>query len=136
MELVIDANILFSALIRDSNVRRFLLFSGHSFYVPEFIFEEINEHIEEIRKKTLLSKSEIREILDFLLVFGNIKIIPLDEIKNYRNEALKISPDPDDAPYVALALKLKCAIWSNDKSLKEKQDAVKVYNSEEVLRMK
>lgn len=43
----------------------------------------------------------------------------LDEIKSYKNKALKILPDPDDAHCIALALKRKCAIWSNDKNLKK-----------------
>ena len=49
-------------------------------------------------------------------------------------EAKEISPDPDDVPYLALALKLGCAIWSNDKELK-KQSVVKVYNTQEILQL-
>src|SRR3989344_1462342 len=135
MELVLDANILFSALIRDSHTRHFLLFSGHSFYTPEFVFEEINNHMDEIKEKTMLSEPEIREILGNIIAFGGIKIIPLDELKSHRDEAKRISPDPDDSHYVALALKHRCAIWSNDKDLKEKQNAVKVYSSEDILKM-
>ena len=54
MELVLDTNVLFSALIKDSRIRHFLLFSGHSFYTPEFVFEEINAHMDEIKEKTEL----------------------------------------------------------------------------------
>lgn len=136
MEFVIDANVLISALIRNSHVRHFLLFSGNSFYTPEFIFEEIKEHIEEIKQKSSLSEAEIKDLLDYILVISDIKIIPLDELKEYKNEAKRISPDPDDAHYIALALKLKCSIWSNDKELKDKQNSVNVYNSEEILMMK
>lgn len=136
MEFVLDANVLISALIRDSHTRHFLLLSGHSFYVPEFIFEEIKEHIKEIKQKSSLSEVEIKDLLDSIFVIGNIKIIPLDELKQVIEDAKRISPDPDDIHYVALALNRKCAIWSNDKELKEKQSTVKVYSSEEVLAMK
>ena len=46
----------------------------------------------------------------------------------------KISPDINDTEYFALALKLKCSIWSNDKKLK-KQNKVKVYSTEEIVRV-
>src|SRR3989344_1583056 len=136
MELVLDANILFSALIRDSHTRHFLLFSGHSFYTPEFVFEEINDHMDEIKEKTMVSEPEIKEILGNIIAFGGIKIIPLDELKSHRDEAKRISPDPKDGHYIALPLKRKCAIWSNDRELKLKQDSVKVYASEEFMTMK
>ena len=45
-----------------------------------------------------------------------------------------ISPDEKDTAYFALALKLKCAIWSNDKKLKE-QDKVTVYNTGELMKL-
>ena len=51
------------------------------------------------------------------------------------NIAKRISPDLDDAPYFALALKQKCALWSNDKKLQE-QSAVKVYTTEEIMQLK
>src|SRR3989344_7053932 len=127
MEFVLDANVLISALIKDSHVRHFILLSGHSFYVPEFIFEEIKEHINEIKDKTMLHENQIIEILDQIMVLGNIKIIPLDDLKDFRESAENISPDIDDIHYVALALKLKCAIWSNDKELKQKQNIIKIY---------
>ncbi len=45
------------------------------------------------------------------MLFGNIKIIPLDELAEYKGRAQKISPDIDDSTYLALAMKLKCAVW-------------------------
>ena len=127
MELVIDANIFISALIRDSHTRHFLILRGHSFYVPEFVFEEIQEHIEEIIQKSCLSESVIKEILEQIILLANIKIISFEDFKEFEKEAISLSPDIDD---IALALKLKCSIWSNDKDLKNNLKSVKVYNSE------
>ncbi len=59
MDLVLDANVIISAIIRDSHVRHFLLLSGHSFYTPEFVFEEINDHMEKLKEKTGLSENKI-----------------------------------------------------------------------------
>lgn len=132
MEFVLDANIIFSALIRDSHIRHFLLLSGHTFYLPEFVFEEIYRHIDTIIKKTTLTKTEIKQILDEIIIRANIKILPFAEFREYAEKAKQISPDPKDVHYFALALKLKCFIWSNDKKLKE-QDVIKVYSTEEVM---
>jgi len=47
-------------------------------------------------------------------------------------EAKKLSPDPDDAAYFALALKLGIPIWSNDKKLTG-QKQVRIYSTEELM---
>ena len=135
MELVLDANILISAILKDSHTRHFLLLGKHSFFVPEFILNEISDHLEELEGKTFLSGDELKRILDEVILKANIGIISTDELKEYVLRAKEISPDVDDIPYLALALKLGCAIWSNDKDLKEKQNIVEVYNSQEVLTM-
>ena len=48
--------------------------------------------------------------------------------------AEKITPDPNDAEYFALALKLGCGIWSNDKKLKE-QDKIKIYSTSDLIEL-
>ena len=132
MDLVIDANVLFSALIRDS-LACDLIFSGlfHPL-TPEYIFTELEEHKEEILEKTEKTSEEFSRLLDILK--RRISIIPLEELTEYINEAEKITPDPDDMAYFALALKLNCAIWSNDKKLKE-QKKIKVYNTHELSKI-
>ncbi len=56
------------------------------------------------------------------------------ELTQYFERAEKISPDPGDMIYFALALKFNCAIWSNDKKLKQ-QNRVKVYHSHELAKL-
>ena len=53
-------------------------------------------------------------------------------MKKYIEDAGKISPDDKDVMYFALALKLRCIIWSNDAKLKE-QDKIIIYNTTEIL---
>lgn len=60
-------------------------------------------------------------------------IVPKDDFKEYFELAEKISPDPDDFMYFALALKLKCPIWSNDKELK-KQNEIIIYSTEDLIK--
>ncbi len=129
---MVDANILFSALIKDSHIRHFLVLSDHTFYLPEYVFEEVKEHSSEIEEKTGLSKEEILELLQTIIIFSNIKIIPIIEFQEYVDKAKEICPDNDDVAYFALALKMKCNIWSNDKRLNQ-QTTIKIYNTYEIL---
>ena len=60
--------------------------------------------------------------------------IPDEETNQFIELANKISPDQNDADYFALALKLNCPIWSNDKRLAN-QNTVKVYSTKELVGM-
>lgn len=134
MELIIDANILFSALIKDRTTRKIILFSDYSFFIPEFIFEELNKHKGIILEKAHISEEELKEVFNEIIENSNIQIIPKSEFNNNIMPAKEITPDPDDVHYFALALKLNCPIWSNDKDLK-KQNNVKVYSTEDILNL-
>lgn len=61
-------------------------------------------------------------------------MIDEETLKDEMLKACKISPDLDDAVYFALAIKLNCPIWSNDKRLKQ-QNIVKVYSTHELARL-
>ena len=130
MDFVLDANILFAALIRDSHTRHIILISDNNFYIPEFFFEELKNKIDELTEKTNLAKEKLEEILLEMILSSGIKIVPKQEIDEFMEKATFISPDPDDIPYFALALKLACPIWSNDGKLKD-QNVVRIYNTKE-----
>jgi|SRR3989344_4720573 len=129
MDIVIDANVLFSALIKDSFTYNLLFNDTFHLFTPEYIFTELEEHKEEILKKTEKTKEEFLRTLEILK--RRIIIIPLEELAPYAQEAENLTPDPDDMTYFALALKLNCAIWSNDKKLKE-QTKIKIYTTPEL----
>lgn len=132
MDLVIDANVLFSALIKDSSANN-LLFSGRfHLFTPEYIFTEFEKHKEEILSKTERTDEEFFRLLETLK--RRIVIVPLEELVPYVNEAEEITPDPKDMAYFALALKLNCVIWSNDKKLKE-QDKIRIYHTHEIAKL-
>lgn len=132
MDLVVDANVIFAALIKEGTSYELLFEEQFNFSTPDYILSEFEEHKEEILKKTGKTKEEMQILLDVLK--RNIKIFQLEELVPYLKDAEEISPDPDDVAYIALALKLKCPIWSNDKSLKQKQDAVEVYSTDELMK--
>jgi len=132
MQLVLDANVLFSALIKNSFTAELLFDENFQLFAPEFLFSELKKYEKAILEKTNRSESNYIEILNSLNEI--ITIIPLEEFSEYLDEAEKVSPDFNDVMYFALAMKLKCGLWSNDKKLKE-QDKVKVYSTDEVRKM-
>ncbi len=136
MLLVTDANVVFATLVAKGGTLRIFMVNRilgkFRFVAPEYLFVEIHEHFDEILEKTKLSPGEVDTVLNF--VENQIELIPFEEFEDKYDDAERISPDPDDIPYLALALKLNCAIWSNDKKLK-KQNAVKVYTTQDIIRI-
>ncbi|MBU2475869.1 PIN domain-containing protein [Candidatus Micrarchaeota archaeon] len=132
MILVVDANILFAALIKPGLTRTILLLSEHELFAPEFSVYEFKKHLEELENKTGLEKDELNELFEELIESSGIKLIVFEEFENKKEEAKKISPDIDDSAYIALALHLGCGIWSNDKELK-KQKEVKIITTKELF---
>ena len=96
----------------------------------EFMFKELEKHKLEILEKSGLSSPEFEVVVS--LLSSRIEFIPFSDFKELVSLAEKISPDKNDAEYFALALKLGCGIWSNDKLLKH-QEKVKVYSTAELL---
>lgn len=133
MDLVIDANIIFAALIKESKTHELLFDERLHLFTTEFFFTEFEKHAEELQEKTEKSEEELNQLMNVLKT--KIILVPLEELLPYLNEAEKISPDPDDVAYIALALKLKCAIWSQDRALKEKQNKVQVYSTKDLVKM-
>jgi len=133
MDLVVDANILFAALIKRGITSELLFRNDLHLYAPEFIFIEFEKYRELIKKKTERTDGEFDELLE--LFQRRIMLVPFEEIKPFIEKAKAISPDVKDVPYIALALKLNIAVWSNDGSLKEKQDTVKVYATHEIAKL-
>ena len=130
MDLVIDANILFAALIKKS-ITSDILFK-HRLYAPEFIFEEFKKYKEELKQKTQRTDEDFSQLLD---LFERKEIlIPKEEIDPFIKRAEKISPDQKDVLYIALALRLHASLWSNDKKLKEKQNEITVYTTTDLFK--
>ncbi len=131
MDLVVDANIIFAALIKESRTHELIFDERLHLFTTEFFFMEFNKHSEEIQEKTEKTEEELNRLLNILK--KKIILLSLGELLPYLDEAEKISPDPNDVAYIALALKLKCAIWSQDRKLKEKQKKVPVYSTEDLI---
>lgn len=133
MQAVVDANILFSMLIKNSAAAEIFANNSGNLFAPEFILGEFANHRAEILSKTKKASREFEEILAALSEI--LVIIPREEYADELAAAEKISPDPKDIAYIALALKLKIPVWSNDKKLKE-QSIVAILSTKDIIDQK
>ena len=130
MIIIVDANILFAALIKEGSTAELLLSDKLQLFAPEFLFTEFVKYEELILMKTHRSREEFIQFLELLK--EQITVISKKEIMPFMDKAEKISPDPKDTTYLAHALALKTNIWSNDKKLKN-QEEITVFSTEELI---
>ena len=103
MELIIDANILMSALIATEGKTYDLIFNDNiKLFSPDKLIEELEKHKKEILKKSGLSEYDFDIFVS--LISAEINFVPYSDIKKYILEANKITPDPNDTEYFALAI--------------------------------
>ena len=135
MKLIIDTNILISAIVRDSFTRRILLSLYFEFYLPDYALIEIRTHENILRKKTGLDKEKLGNIMD--LIKGSINIISTSTFEKHIPIAFEEMKDIDesDAPFLALALSFSNdGIWSDDKHF-QKQSLVRAWGSSEIFEL-
>lgn len=132
MDLVVDTNVIISALLREGITRKLLFFAPFEFYTVPFAKSEILNHMTELIRKSKLDEEAFQYLTETL--FAEIQMVEPDIIKPYREKAIEImkSIDVYDAPFIALALHLNCPIWSNDRHLKQ-QNHIKVYSTGEIM---
>lgn len=130
MFVVVDANVVISLLIAKGSKHKLFFSNKIALVSPEFILFEIGRYWEEISDKSKLSERDLRS--EFFAVRMQLKVFSLSGIKEFIKEGSNISPDPDDSEYFALALKLNCPIWSEDRALRQ-QSRVEVLNTKKLL---
>lgn len=124
---------MFSFFNKGSGTRKLILnFESLDLSTPSFCIGELKKHKERICRKSGLSKKEFEEALNGIKIF--VRVIAIDEYKDFIKEATRISPDPDDTEFFALALKLDCPIWSEDRLLKQ-QPRVKILSTGELMKL-
>jgi len=120
MITIVDANIIVSAIISLNGTEAKILTDKNKiqFSAPDFLMEEVNNHIDKIESITSLSKSEVLRRIK--TVTQKIKFVSVMEIpKKLRINALEIVKDIDenDVFYVALHLHSHHKIWTGDRVL-------------------
>jgi len=130
--IVIDANILISALIKDGIIRRILANFKINFLFPDFGLNEIYSCKTEIIRKAKVSEKEFDILLLRLLKY--VRLIPFDIIVRYKKEADSIIGhiDKEDTAFIATALAFNAPIWSDDKHFQQ-QNKVKVLTTKDII---
>lgn len=119
MKVVVDSNIVFSALLRSPNRYCDTIFlSGDEFFTPKFMFVELFKYKERIRNYSQLPEPEILEMLYRLalnLIFFDERLI---STRNFL-QAFQLVKDTDrkDLVFVALNLELSAKLWTSDQKL-------------------
>ena len=134
IRLVIDTNILFAATISpEGHTARLIFRDDLELYAPDFMLWEIEKY-----KKILLRKGayETAVALDGVLskILKRVTIIPGQLYVDIMPKAAEITPDPKDAPFIALALKLNAPLWTNDKALKAIEE-IQVLDTREIIEL-
>ncbi|MCD4744706.1 MAG: hypothetical protein K8R58_00225 [Bacteroidales bacterium] len=120
-KIIIDTNIVFSALLNTNSRIGQILINGnryYDFYSPEYIRFEIFEHKEKIKTIAKLTDNEFLEIYELIIrniTILNHTLIPIEIYK--KAEVLCKTIDIDDTVFVAVAEFTKGELWTGDLKL-------------------
>lgn len=139
MKIVIDTNIIFSALFNSSSTIGDLIFNSDSifeFYSCSYMRFEIDKHWVKLKQISKLKESQLQEARFELfkkINFINEELIP--EKLWLTAEALVKDIDIDDTDFIALTKFIKGYLWTGDKQLynglKDK-NFKKIFNTKEL----
>ncbi len=133
IKLIVDATVLFTALIGKGITKELLFSNKLKLYAPEYLFDEFKEHKARIKLLSSLSSSDIDLLINKLE--GRIIIVEKSKFEKSLPKANEFISDPDDAEYLALSLSMdKCPIWSNDPHFKQ-QSVVQVFTTKELVEL-
>lgn len=129
MRATIDANILFSTLIRKGLTRKIWFGPEMNLYAPRFLLVEFQKYHGFLQKKFRGTDEEFKLLSQKLL--SQVKFVPDQELNPFLPAAASLIKDPKDWLYLACALKEDTVIWSNDKGFK-KQGRIKIFSTTEM----
>ncbi|KTG08066.1 PIN domain-containing protein [Haloferax profundi] len=132
MKLVVDANVVISALIANSKTRELIVTLEPELLTPEFVHDEIGNYEDLIVEKSGMDPNRVQQFIE--LLFQYIETVPASEFYPYIEKAKEAieDTDPDDVLYVACALARDAGVWSDDSDFDE-QDLVPVFTTSEVI---
>ena len=130
MKIVIDANVLFAALIKEGPTRALILKSDLILIAPSYIIVETEKYKKEIQNKAKISSSEVEDLLSSCL--SQITLIDDSELIPFLRAAETLTNDDNDLLYLACALKVNADIWTNDKVF-QNQTRVKIWTTIQLI---
>lgn len=129
MKVTADANILFSAVLKEGVTRKIWFDPTIDLTAPEFLITEFQKYKKELEKKFSGTKSDFNALAQKII--SQTKFVPNQELISFMQAAATLTADPKDTLYFACALKENTIIWSNDKGMK-KQHRVTVKTTSEL----
>jgi predicted nucleic acid-binding protein len=131
IRLVVDTNVLLTFYWRNSVSRQLITRKDFALVSPEYALTEIMRHKKEVMEKAHVSALDFRQVTEELATYVNF--VPLKEYEDCLREACDI-PDEDDADFIALAIKNRSPLWSNDAALK-RQEKTAVLTTAEIIKL-
>jgi len=127
MRLVIDANVVISALIADSKTRELIVTLEPDLLTPAFVYDEVENYEELIVKKSGMEPDRVTQFID--LLFQYIEVVPADDFYPAieRANAAIGDTDSNDVLYLACAIASDAAIWSDDSDFDD-QSLVEIFD--------
>ncbi|MEB3779451.1 MAG: putative toxin-antitoxin system toxin component, PIN family [Desulfurococcales archaeon] len=119
IELVADTNIIYSALLTRGKIRSLILLRGNiRLHTPAELREELYKHTPKLQRYLELTRGEVQSLIDNLLEETTI-LHNKNEYKGQIQRAREIveKVDPEDTPFIALAMHLGIPLWTGDKEL-------------------
>ena len=133
--LAIDANPIIAALLggKAKKVILRLASSGSQLITTEWNAAEVREYIPALSRQYHLNMDDLYDELIAL----PIAIAPRSEYEDQMPDALARigSIDKDDADLLALALKQKCPIWTNDSDFTDPRVNVQIYKTADLIEL-
>jgi predicted nucleic acid-binding protein len=123
MKIVVDSNIIFSALLRTNSTFGQIIFNSDGifeFYSAQYMRTEIRRHWKKLLKISKLTDQQLTESYYSLLtkiIFINEEIIAKKIWED--SEKLTNGIDLDDTDFVALTKHLKGKLWTGDNVLRD-----------------
>ena len=121
MKIIVDANIIFSGILKSNGKIGDLLINSakfFSFIVPDFLRTEIYNHHDKLIK---ISNLTLKQILESeYQIYKSITFISEEQIsmESWKfADSLVSDIDPKDAVYIAYTKQFKCKLWTGDKKL-------------------
>lgn len=143
MKIIIDTNIIFSALLNTKGAIGDVLFNSgevFEFYSCSYMRHEIEKHWEKLKRISKLSNSELEE--SKFTIFAKINFINEELIPQkiwLSAEEISDDIDIDDSDFIALTKHLKGYLWTGDKELYnglKLKHFKRVYNTTEIITLR